>query len=368
MVVLADTNLNTEEPPKQRHWTWHASVLVAAGLAGVVVGVAIRPLIHDGDSAGASSAASPMAWASSSPAPSALPAVPSLTMPDLLKRSYGVGPIEEDEMYSTQAGYSLRRVHYDSDGLRIYALEAVPTTEPPLRGYPAVVIAHGFEDPAHYDTRANNFSAFVADYTHRGFMVLVPDYRGHGQSQGKAESAYFSSGYAVDVLNLLADLKHQHDVDPGALGVVGYSLGGNVVLKAVAVDPDVKAAVLLAGATGQISEISASALPSEQSGLVDHAARETLVAEHGQPRDDVDFWRQMAPVNYLANIGASVSLYHCADDPVVPAKFSDELYDKLLAAGKQASYYRCQVGGHGFGGASNLVGETGAFLASKLNH
>jgi dipeptidyl aminopeptidase/acylaminoacyl peptidase len=303
---------------------------------------------------------------SPSPSPTAPIIVPSLTVPDLLNRSYGVGPIAEDEVYGAQDGYSLRRVHYNSDGLKIYALEAIPTQEPPLQGYPVVVIAHGFEDPVHYDTSVNSFPAFVAEYTHRGFMVLVPDYRGHGQSEGHPESAYFSSGYAVDILNLLADLKHQHDVNPRALGIVGYSLGGNVALKAVVVDPDVKAAVLLAGATGQLSEISASALPSEQSGLVDHAGREALVAQHGQPRDDVDFWFQMAPVNYLADLSASVSLYHCADDTVVPAKFSDELYDKLLAAGRQASYYRCQVGGHGFGGTPNLVSETGAFLAGKL--
>jgi len=374
VAILVDPNLKI--------WLQRGAMLAAAAVSGLGLGAAARPVVAAWAANGstgapaterivqvpAASATPTEGQAAAGAAAGDVTAPASLTIPDLLHRTYTAGPITVDEDLGDQGGCRLRRVHYQSDGLRIYALEALPTASAPASGYPAVVIAHGFENPASYSTVTSSFRDFVVAYARRGMAALVPDYRGHGQSDGRPESAYFASGYAVDVLNLLADLKWQPDINPQALGLVGYSLGGGVALKAAVADSDVKALVELAGATGTPAQVAVAGLPSEQSGLIDHASREKLVASYGPPSDDSPFWAQMAAINYLDGLTAAVAIYHCSNDTVVPTQFSDTLNARLLAGGHRVEYHRCASGGHGFSDlpVDQAIASTADFLAAQL--
>ena len=40
-----------------------------------------------------------------------------------------------------------------------------------------------------------------------GYVVLKPDYRGHGSSEGDAVGGYGSNAYTIDVLNALSSIK-----------------------------------------------------------------------------------------------------------------------------------------------------------------
>lgn len=85
-------------------------------------------------------------------------------------------------------------------------------------------------------------------------MVLKPDYRGHGNSEGNPSGAYGSNGYTIDVLNAVASIKKYLGVSPENIGMWGHSLGGFLALRNMVVSKDVKAGVIWAGGYRVISE------------------------------------------------------------------------------------------------------------------
>jgi pimeloyl-ACP methyl ester carboxylesterase len=87
------------------------------------------------------------------------------------------------------------------------------------KGYAAVVLLHGFTA----DRRMWNPVAEVLERKHR---VLVPDLRGHGESDSPADrESYSLAGYAEDVAALLdaAGLERAH--------IAGSSFGGMIALE-----------------------------------------------------------------------------------------------------------------------------------------
>jgi dipeptidyl aminopeptidase/acylaminoacyl peptidase len=289
----------------------------------------------------------------------------NLTIPQLLSRSYSSELTVESEM-GDQGAYKLRRVSYMSEGAKLYALEAEPNGARPAAGWSAVVIDHGSVDPRSYQTGAGDYGDLVAAYASDGIAVYVPDYRGHGASGGQTESAYYGSGYTIDTLNLIYGLKSR-GINDKSVGLVGHSLGGNVALKAAEVDPGVKALVLWAPATGDVSDLRAANLGSERSSFFSHAPREELIARFGAP-DQSEFWQSMSTLNYLGNIKGTVSIYHCADDGNVPQWLSDKLSDRLALASVSRYYNRCPSGGgHGLGvERPTMISQTTEFFADRL--
>ena len=79
-------------------------------------------------------------------------------------------------------------------------------------------------------------------------MVLKPDYRGHGSSEGTPVGAsYWAADYTVDVLNAFSSLRQSGVVNPTRVGMWGHSMGGHITLRAMTVNPNVKASVIWAG-------------------------------------------------------------------------------------------------------------------------
>jgi fermentation-respiration switch protein FrsA (DUF1100 family) len=71
-----------------------------------------------------------------------------------------------------------------------------------------------------------------------GYGVLLFDLRAHGKSDGVT---LIYSG--EDVLAALNYLRGREDVDPDRIGVYGFSLGGEIVIQAAAVDEGIRAVI-----------------------------------------------------------------------------------------------------------------------------
>ena len=121
------------------------------------------------------------------------------------------GPLEDG------ASFSAYLVSYQSSGLEVYAMVAVPKTQKPKAGYPVVVANHGFHPaPERYgitsddrDSRPGDYYRDVPEvYAQAGFLVVMPDYRGHNISEGYEFTHGFlaTNYYTLDVLALMSAL------------------------------------------------------------------------------------------------------------------------------------------------------------------
>lgn len=166
---------------------------------------------------------------------------------------------------------------------------------------PAVVFAHGNGELIdHMDDYARRWLA-------RGFIVLIPEYRGYGRSAGLPGQ----DGIVADY-RLFADwLRHRPDVDPARLVYHGRSLGTGVVSQLAAADntstPPRPAAIVLESPFTSVASFAAGfGIPSF---LVKNPFRTDAV------------------LPALAQSGVHVLIVHSPDDEIVHYKHGRRLAD-----------------------------------------
>ncbi|MGI9270259.1 MAG: dienelactone hydrolase family protein [Woeseiaceae bacterium] len=149
-------------------------------------------------------------------------------------------------------------ISYQSSGLKVHAMVAVPDSEVPENGFPVVIANHGYvPDPRKYgitaegiDSRPGDYYRSVPElYASRGFMVILPDYRGHNSSEGFAQIENQDRQslhthidlYASDVIELLSHLDEVEDADLDRVFMWSHSMGGGVSIRALLATDVVKA-------------------------------------------------------------------------------------------------------------------------------
>jgi len=98
------------------------------------------------------------------------------------------------------------------------ATSFTPPALPPSKGYPALLLIHGFG--ADKSTRIPSCKIYAAN----GYFTLAYTVRGHGKSSGL--SSIMSTPERQDLHTVLDYLKHLPNVDSNAIGIVGSSQGG----------------------------------------------------------------------------------------------------------------------------------------------
>jgi hypothetical protein len=94
-----------------------------------------------------------------------------------------------EETLSPGSNYQRYIVSYQSEGLKIFALLTVPNQDPPAGGFPAIVFNHGYIPPSEYRT-TERYVAYTDAFSRNGYVLLRPDYRGPGDSEGDPTGAY----------------------------------------------------------------------------------------------------------------------------------------------------------------------------------
>jgi dienelactone hydrolase len=167
-----------------------------------------------------------------------------------------------------------------------------------------------------------------------GYGVLLLDRRGEGESEGDI-NLYGWNG-EPDLVAALAFLRSRSDVDPGRIGGLGLSVGGELLLQAAARAPALRAVVSEGAGTRSLAEhLDTPGLGKLQRWLspaVVQTAAVAVLSDQRPPPDLADLARRIAP--------RPVLLIRALDG------HPDEVLNRVYAANARARLWELESGGH----------------------
>jgi dipeptidyl aminopeptidase/acylaminoacyl peptidase len=256
------------------------------------------------------------------------------------QKKYGEGVIKIEGNLISDAKFTRYLISYPSDGLKIYGFIDVPVAS---GNFPLVVALHGHIELNVY--RTMDYSSRYADLIARnGYIVIHPNLRNYPPSD-KGPDQYYS-GSATDVLNLIAMLRKQArqsgflaKADPSRIGLWGHSMGGGIALRVITLDPGVRAAVIYAGVTGDLSLRRFGFIGTDQVYAQNHPEEIQLIS----------------PSSHYGEIQAAVSVHHGLSDTRVPPLWSRDLCSRLTDLGKKVECFFYPDAEHTFSGVTEQL-------------
>jgi dipeptidyl aminopeptidase/acylaminoacyl peptidase len=278
-----------------------------------------------------------------------------LSIEYMRKQEYPGSDIVIEQTLPDGSNYSRYIASYKSDGLKIYALLTVPKGIKPATGFPVVIFNHGYIPPEQYRT-TEKYIAYTDAFSRNGYIVFKSDYRGHGNSEGKAEFPEYSPSYTIDILNAISSIKKYKDADPSRIGMWGHSMGGTVTLRSLVVSKDIKVADIWAGVVGTYQDLAENhhggnanrPHPSPNPGEPTRAlsGRTLLAQQNGDIATNPKFWASIDPMTYIKDITAPIQIQHGTTDAEVPYILSQKLDTALKNAGKTVEFYTYEGDDH----------------------
>lgn len=284
-----------------------------------------------------------------------------MSLQALIEKEYDGGGLRiREELASTDA-YRQYSVTYRGSGVTVSGVLDVPRGKGP---FPALVLAHGYIDPAIY-TNGRGMKRELDWFGRNGFVTLHVDYRGHAfSSPAPKADLRLRLGYTEDVINAVLALRSwDGPVDDAKVGLVGRSMGGGVVYNVLAAKPGlVDAGVVFAPVSSDAVDNFERWVRGERP-----VARQILQA-YGEPRANPAFWANASPRRHFDRITEPVLIHHGTDDASCPIAWSHETTRLMKAAGVDVRLRVYQGEQHAFGPQWPLSMErTTAFLRRQLS-
>ncbi|WP_256793061.1 S9 family peptidase [Terrabacter sp. Ter38] len=334
------------------------------------------------DRGGGTTGAGPTAYASASSAPSPAPSTtaaeqtptpgPTSTpkpAPDpasiaaLIAMQYDGGNLRLGRERGSTDAYRQYFATYESNGLTISGRINIPRGTGP---FPAVVLAHGYVDPAVY----TNGETMLRERDHlarQGYVTLHIDYRNHAQSDTDPRNdANLRAGYAVDAINAGLALKKAQVVDPDRVALIGRSMGGGVVYTALVVRPGLfRAAVAYAPVSSDTVDNFDKWVRRDASRS---GAARAVIGRLGTPEAKPAAWAATSPRTYFGRITEPLLIHHGTADEDCPLSWSRESVAALKAEGKDVELRIYPGGRHTLTSPQwdTSIRRTEAFLAEHL--
>lgn len=289
-----------------------------------------------------------------------------LTIPHLRNAEFN-SSLNQLEVYQERPNYRSYLTSYNSAGYKVNGLLTIPKSNE-ISKHPAIVFVHGYIPPTQYRT-TERYNDYVDYFARNGFVVFKIDLRGHGNSEGEAGGAYYSSDYIEDTLNAYSALQNSDFVDKDKVYLWGHSMAGNVVFRSSVVNKNIPKVVLIAGAVYDYSDfakygIGDNSYRPPQANTRRSEYRRFLMEHYGSFDNDSWFWKQVNPINYLTDVNTKYLVLHATDDMVVNVNYSRNI-DRILKSNDiYSKYIEYSTGGHNISGASftKAMQETVDFL------
>jgi dipeptidyl aminopeptidase/acylaminoacyl peptidase len=239
----------------------------------------------------------------------------------------------------------------DQESYTISGVLNVPRGRGP---FPAVVLAHGYIDPAVY-VRGQGMTRERGYLAARGYIALHVDYRNHAESDDDPRyQLRMRLGYSADVINAVTALRGSTDVpvDDDRVALFGRSMGGGVILKALIAEPGL---VQAAAPWASVSSLERDNYDQFiRPDPADSGLREQLARRYGTPEQNPGFWRENSSRPYFDRITEPVLLVHGRFDDTCPPRWATATERALTRAGV-TSKLEWYDDGHAFGPEFNAA-------------
>lgn len=259
-----------------------------------------------------------------------------------------LGAVRERTAAYTSYDVTYRSTTTDDRGTRRFTISGVLNVPTGRGPFPAVVLAHGYIDPAYY-VRGQGMTRERGVLAGRGYVALHVDYRGHAESTDDPRSDRdLRLGYSADVIAAVKALRASRDVpvDDDRVALMGRSMGGGVVMKALVAEPGlVQAASLWASVSSLEGDNFDQFIRPDGD-----ARRDAVVQAHGLPERRPAFWRAASARPYLDAITEPVLLVHGRFDDTCPPRWARATQRAMQRAGVRSTL-AWYDDGHAFGPA-----------------
>ena len=316
---------------------------------------------------GSASPGSPTATPSGSdPSPTAAPpeGPPPTSGPVRLERWFdrelSGGGLRLGDLRERTADYRSYDVTYRSQDLRISGVINVPTGRGP---FPAVVLAHGYIDPDIY-VRGQGMPRERRQLAAAGYIALHVDYRNHAESDDDpALQRTARLGYSVDVLNAVNALRATDEVpvDDDRIALMGRSMGGGVVYRALEMAPGlVDAGVVFAAVSSdEADNYEQFSGPSPYWDYVED--------RWGSPEDNPGYWTAISADQHFDRVTEPVLMHHGTQDTTCPPRWARHTAREMEQAGVDVTLEWYEGEGHTFEAAfDRSMQRTVEFLERHL--
>jgi len=284
-----------------------------------------------------------------------------MSIEGLRKRRFSAENFTLLEAVSAEEGLKAREFTYRSDGLLNYGLIEEPDEPAPPEGWPVIVLAHGHIPPDAYSTE-KHYRLVAQRFARGGFVVVKPDYRGHGRSEGQGGGPTRTIDYTIDVLNLIAGLNNIPNINPENIFLYGHSMGGEIGLRILTVNQSLRAATLWAAVTQPYPENTLYFIRRR-----DAKAAASLLAQVEAMFTPKEY-ALLSPITYLESIKVPLFVHHGTSDESVPFEWSISFRDRLDKAGVNYTFHEYPGEDHNISQSFNTVIDTDiAFFKSLMD-
>ncbi len=209
----------------------------------------------------------------------------------------------------------------------------------------------------HEDIRGHlyeHYIPYIREATARGYVVIAPEYRG---SVGYGQSFYDAIDYGGrevdDVVTAVDVLRSKYrQVDPGRIGIIGWSHGGLITLLSICRNPKLfDAAAAIVPVTNLLERLDRKGV-EKQRALIDPANR-----FGGPPSEQPEVYRERSPLFQIDRLRIPLLVHVARNDEDVNIEEDMPLVEALRAAKPLLAVtkvYDHPVGGHTFDRRVNM--------------